>query len=410
MNRHCERCVFRFSLSPRGASGERSGERGRGNSEPPLPSPLLRLGKRGSRKIPSLPGSWSRFASNPLPFFWSVLVLLFLPLQGGAAFAYTAIYAFGDSLTDTGNRPSAPISYYEGRFSNGSLWIEYLSSKTGLGYAPDHNFARSTSTTAETLIQVEEFVAPDNPGDPLYVVWAGGNDFLNGLVNGLDADAWESSLTVAVNNLSNSVDILYFKGARAIVVPNSVDYGQVPGSALFPPILRLFVGSQVDLFNSMLKSALEDISLQHSDLDLRTVDIHSVFDELLLKPEAYGFTETAVSALQDPNLPDKSFQGPGKDYLFWDLIHPTSKVHAIIADRFFAALTPYVRLNAASSPGTLTLSFQGLRIGAVYVLQQTFDFVEWKDLTTVNAFSGNHDILLGDGSSAPSYYRLRSKD
>jgi hypothetical protein len=42
----------------------------------------------------------------------------------------TGIVSFGDSLTDTGNyytatgEPAAP--YYDGRFSNGSLWVEYL--------------------------------------------------------------------------------------------------------------------------------------------------------------------------------------------------------------------------------------------------------------------------------------------
>lgn len=347
-------------------------------------------------------------AQYAVPAFWPVLVLLFLLLQGWATFAQSAIYTFGDSLTDTGNRPSNPDSYYEGRFSNGKIWIEYLSSKLGVAFVQEHNFARSLSTTTEALIQVESFVAPDNPGDSLYVVWAGGNDFLNSLMFFLDETAWNQSLTEAVNNLSKSVETLYSKGARTIVVPNAVDYGKVPGSALFPPIFNLFVGAQVDLFNSMLNAALNDIALQHSDLDLRTVDIHSTLDAIISDPQAYGFTETSAGALVDPNLLDKSFQGPGKDYLFWDLIHPTTKLHAVISEGFIVALRPRVRLVAVSSPGKLTLTYEGLRIGVSYVLQETVDFVEWKELETIDAFSRSQDFLVDEGASVASFYRLRA--
>src|SRR5439155_25250053 len=38
-----------FSLAPRGASGERDGERGIQQNGPPLPNPLLLSGRRGSR-------------------------------------------------------------------------------------------------------------------------------------------------------------------------------------------------------------------------------------------------------------------------------------------------------------------------------------------------------------------------
>ena len=40
------------------------------------------------------------------------------------ALGFTAIVAFGDSYTDTGRSPSSPPDYYDGRFSNGRLWIE----------------------------------------------------------------------------------------------------------------------------------------------------------------------------------------------------------------------------------------------------------------------------------------------
>ena len=45
--------------------------------------------------------------------------------------AYDALYAFGDSLTDTGREPAEPYFHYHGRWSNGPLWVEYLSDRLG---------------------------------------------------------------------------------------------------------------------------------------------------------------------------------------------------------------------------------------------------------------------------------------
>ena len=67
------------------------------------------------------------------------LGLLVAPMLGRAG-AYDAIYAFGDSLSDTGNifaatggaEPAAP--YANGQFSNGAVWVQDLAA--GLGVAP----------------------------------------------------------------------------------------------------------------------------------------------------------------------------------------------------------------------------------------------------------------------------------
>ncbi len=50
-----------------------------------------------------------------------------------------------------------------------------------------------------------------------------------------------------------------------------------------------------------------------------------------MKPTEYGFTKSDVGALDDGALIDKSFAGPGADYVFWNGLHGTSKLHALIA-------------------------------------------------------------------------------
>ena len=266
-------------------------------------------------------------------FIGRVCLLLWLLCHCASSFAFTAVYAFGDSLTDTGNRPANATLYFENRFSNGPLWIEYFSEYLGIRYEQSHNLAVSTSTTEKTLAQAQGFSAPENSTDALYIVWAGGNDFLNGLVNGLDLAAWENTVSTAVNNLSNCVEILYSKGARTIIVPNAVDYSQVPGSAFFPSEFREVIRAQVISFNTSLRSMRDIVAEQHGDLTLKVFDVTGLLNELLANPERFGITNTTMSAQQDSLLTDKTFDGPGKDYLFWDLVHPTSKVHAIIAER-----------------------------------------------------------------------------
>ena len=48
----------------------------------------------------------------------------------------TQIVAFGDSLIDTGNLFAAtgqpPAPYFDGRFSNGPVWVEYLAGRLGI--------------------------------------------------------------------------------------------------------------------------------------------------------------------------------------------------------------------------------------------------------------------------------------
>ena len=122
------------------------------------------------------------------------------------AFTYSDVYVFGDSLSDAGafghlfGGTFCPAAPYAGcRFSNGPTWAENLASDLGnsatTAYAPGGgtNYAiggeRSdeligpgvTGNAASGIGQIPQF-ALDNPGGAdagaLYIIWAGGNNFL----------------------------------------------------------------------------------------------------------------------------------------------------------------------------------------------------------------------------------------
>lgn len=91
-------------------------------------------------------------------------------LAGVAAIAVIAapaaragsLYAFGDSLSDNGNLykldgglyPSARTGFpsYEGRFSNGPVWVEYLPGMTGLSFSPGNDHAYGGAFTGPVTI------------------------------------------------------------------------------------------------------------------------------------------------------------------------------------------------------------------------------------------------------------------
>jgi hypothetical protein len=79
-----------------------------------------------------------------LPLVW---LLAALP-----AIAFDAIYDFGVSLTDTGNKPALGTNYFQGRYSNGPLWIEYLSNlRPSLAYTLQSSVGLASWTNVTTI-------------------------------------------------------------------------------------------------------------------------------------------------------------------------------------------------------------------------------------------------------------------
>jgi len=256
-----------------------------------------------------------------------------------SAAAFDAIVAFGDSLTDTGNEPAEPYLHYQGRWSNGPLWVEHLSETLGFPYNPSNNFAHSGAQTDDTLTQVINYTPTGDVSQTLFVVWAGGNDFLQEYKTYWFNDSgWAQFTTRSANNLSNAVVNLRSKGAKFILVPNTVDVTTIPLLNKLPGFLRTYLQSKVKMFNNKLSKALTALQAACPDITIYKADMYIGEKTLLKTAKANGFTKKSIDALSDPTLLDKSFNGPGAKYVFWDPIHPTSKSHAYIANFFYVAI------------------------------------------------------------------------
>ena len=61
-------------------------------------------------------------------------------------------------------------------------------------------------------------------------------------------------------------------------------------------------------------------------IDIIELDIFSLAKELRSNPGAYGFANTTDSALLTGHAADAA------EYLYWDTVHPTTRVHQVFAD------------------------------------------------------------------------------
>ncbi|MGQ4647141.1 DUF4114 domain-containing protein [Lyngbya aestuarii] len=323
---------------------------------------------------------------------------------------FSELFVFGDSLSDTGNLfqatgglvPNSP-PYFEGRFSNGPLTVELLAPQLGLTSNPATNFAVGGAKTGRDnsgdnpalglefpglLDQIDQFVA--NTGsqgadpDGLYVVWAGGNDFLNP-----PADP-KAAVTAAVNNLTTAVNALASVGAQNVVVPNLPDIGRTPLASAngLTSILRDISLS----FNSALELALAGLVL-----DVISVDLFDISQEIAANPTAFGLSNITDSFLNTAEVVDPD---PDPDqFFFWDDVHPTTKVDEIYADTFREAIV------AATSPAGLTrndnniFSLAGLGDSTTQLLftlnQINTNFVDEIGVFTVDTNGGVIDSNTG---------------
>ena len=336
---------------------------------------------------------------------------------------FNSIYCFGDSWTDTKaiahgcpTVTACPSCFWKGRYSNGPMWPEFLSTDLGLAYAEQNNYAVCGSTTLDIYNQVNsQLIVPQKPELSLYAFLSPGTDFLRwypgapGYVDPTNVVAALSILDTALNNASNTIQRLYQTGARAILFDT-----QYSTNALDVMDLGAYRAGLVDgyikSFNSRFAVIAAAFDRDRPDLRLYSSDMYLRWDEVSTHRTAFGFSERIVSALDDSQLTNKSLTGPGADYLMWNHSHATSKFHRLWATWKLEALTNAVleRLEAKLANSSATIAMRHLLIGRDYTLQTSGDLASWNDVQTFTASAGTNQVsqALGSGTSSV-FYRLQ---
>ncbi|MGK7951609.1 MAG: SGNH/GDSL hydrolase family protein [Xenococcaceae cyanobacterium] len=324
--------------------------------------------------------------------FSLISLLVSIPVQ---ALSFSKAYVFGDSLSDPGNifnvtqavqpftevlgidipvTPPVPPYDPEGRFADGLVWVDFLARELELDLIPSTeltpnpinltpvpginfdfdgatafnsvNFAYGGAQTGlfgagdlGTLIpgiltQINSFTTDITQAnrsadeDALYIIWGGANDYQ--IVP--DANPEQT-----VDNLTQAVETLYSIGARNFLVPNLPDLGGTPRALLpNPPIAADILTQRTNQHNQLLEAAFVDLSFL-TDINLVSLDTNTLFESILASPEDFGFTSLPPnSCLQgDPltvGIADLTPCNNPEEQIFWDLIHPTTASHEILAD------------------------------------------------------------------------------
>lgn len=263
------------------------------------------------------------------------------------------IFVFGDSLSDTGNSfkftggliPPAPF-YFDGRFSNGKVAVEILASQLSSAFTlePVNNFAFGGATTGRgnsneddlgvdlpgLRDQIDAFAAGVGTGkadkNGLYIVWAGPNNFLDTLGGTTVADP-AGLIREGALDLTYTATTLKSLGAENIVLPNMVNLGYLPVSQ----------GFQVEA-TAISKAFNAAVALELGNLKfgVTEVNLFATGEAVATNPASFGF-----SNVTDPLLPLQFSATPPpnpQEFFFWDLYHPTTQGHAVLADTIYRTI------------------------------------------------------------------------
>ena len=320
---------------------------------------------------------------------------------GHAGPSFSNLYFFGDSLSDTGNLytatggpapnvldgppyPQSP-SYFEGRFSNGPVWAEYFANALGLSndakavLLGGNNFAvggdtvlvpRPGSTTLQ--IQLGTYLGLAGGADPnaLYAIMGGTNDVADMLANpGLQSlIPGDFDLAVAqilgqlgdvINALGQMVVDLYLAGARHILLANIPDLADTPLVQLSPLAGFSPTITQLSALFGMGIDGIDQNATALVGLDLDVLDLFGLGKAAKANPNLFGFTNvTDPCVFGEPSLNGSGNTcAPGlydaAGHLYWDVEHPTTDAHRLIAD---------AALNAVPLPSTLSLVLLALAL------------------------------------------------
>ncbi|KAI9664489.1 MAG: hypothetical protein M1821_005935 [Bathelium mastoideum] len=249
----------------------------------------------------------------------------------------------GSYKITNGTWPADP-AYYDGRFSNGPVWVENVASNLSI---PLYDRAVGGATTSNQLVQgftgpnssvpvpsiadqVDAFLADKNHAglsSALVVVLGGLNDiFFNATI---EASQSIEAIFASINRL---------RGATSFLTLNYYNASRIPYDHYTSPLNR----AQLSHYSASLGALLSTISSLESHIAY--VDLTPLFADFDYygDPTNYGFNEYAAyySCLTGAygETPQRTLCKEEDKAVFWDEYHPTAHVHRLIAEEALAAI------------------------------------------------------------------------
>lgn len=335
------------------------------------------------------------------------LLVSFLGVNGDPL--VPCFFVFGDSLVDNGNNNNiaslAKANYFPygidfprgptGRFSNGRTTIDVISALLGFqNYIPPYSqangqqilngvnyasaaagirdetgqqlggrisFGNQVRNYQNTVSQVVQILGDQNQAATylskcIYSIGLGSNDYLN---NYFMPTIYSSSrrytpqqyAQVLLQQYSQNIKTLYNYGARKFVFNGIGQIGCSPSELAQRSPDGMTCDERINsanrIFNSGLRSLVEQFNNQLSDARFIYINVYDMFQDLINNPSAFGFTNTNSGCCgigkNNGQITCLPFQSPCRDrnqHIFWDAFHPGDAANAIIGRRSFRSQKP----------------------------------------------------------------------
>jgi phospholipase/lecithinase/hemolysin len=280
------------------------------------------------------------------------------------------VVVFGDSLSDNGNlyefmNHQLPLSppYFEGRFTNGPVWIEHVINHYYPDNPKDHmlNYAFGGSgvggddddddsvftlgSEVDSYLLTHQDIAD---AQSLFVVWMGANNYI------ASPDNPDQTIIDVNNGIVKQAERLVQHGAKYILLATLPDLGHTPWAIDFE-LTNEWTDASLR-HNALLRENYSKLKNKHPDVEWILLDVDRMFNQAVESPEQYGFTnisgtcyeaamptQSTVRMMQAraPQVPLFKMIAAVKPlvnahvcdgYLFFDPIHPSARAHQLIGD------------------------------------------------------------------------------
>ena len=342
-------------------------------------------------------------------------ILLFGSVVFSAQASFTNLYVFGDGISSTTNNPTTGPLYYGKRYSNGRIWAEVLAQRQGLTLYPTNNWSYFYNSSTTMVANVSSFHS--NATNALFVIWVNCADlWFPAYYSGTSMSQWTNAINQSQTNHYKAATNLYFaKGVRTLIMPNAVDVSTIPE---FNNSVNVnFIHLRCLDYNIAFSNTLNRIKASCPNLTLYTPDFFTLLTNMLAHPANYGLT----NALEDgksidaiDGLPNAATNGPGTNYIFWNINNPTAMVHAWMGNLAQQLLSP-VRIGKITAfNGSNQLDMANVPVGQNGLVLGRTNLIlgNWKTnmlSTSTNVFnSTNTTQTIFVPSSGPHwFYRLK---
>ena len=287
---------------------------------------------------------------------------------------FSTIAVVGASGTDTGNRCGVaadplcfPVPPYAGAStaSNGPLVNQVLAARYGspmvASSAGGFNFAVGGAMTgivptdtvpqkiANLQLQTDALVTRVAfQANPQFLYLVDGSAFGNNIKRVIELVSANPALLAPTSTFTTDVvrqgatDIgsvitrLYAAGARHVLLLNSTNLGlhQLVPAAAKPLATGLATG-----YNGALATqVVPGLKASSPGLNIYLADVGALSNEIVANPARFGITNTTAPCYPFFSAPSAPICATPGTYMFWDELHPTAAVHAIMAQRAAAAI------------------------------------------------------------------------